>query len=73
MNRVDPSIEQQTLTHQEALGRALEHHTAGRLPEAENIYQQILQTKPNHPYALHLLGVISHQEGKHDRAIEEIF
>jgi cytochrome c-type biogenesis protein CcmH/NrfG len=30
------------------------------LPEAENIYQQILQSEPNHPTALHLLGVIAH-------------
>ena len=44
MNRTGPSLEQQTLTLQQALDLALQHHVAGRLPEAENIYQQILQT-----------------------------
>ena len=45
---------QQTLTHQQALELAVQHHTAGRLTEAETLYQQILQTNPNHPDALHL-------------------
>ncbi|RFC32802.1 MAG: putative O-linked N-acetylglucosamine transferase, SPINDLY family [Candidatus Nitrotoga sp. SPKER] len=43
---------------------AREHHQAGRLPQAEAIYQQILQVEPNHPDALHLLGLIARQGGK---------
>jgi len=35
---------------------ALEHHRAGRLAEAVEIYQQILQTNPDHADALHLMG-----------------
>ena len=35
--------EQQTLTIQEAIDLGVEHHNAGRLPEAENIYNQILK------------------------------
>jgi len=58
------SPEQQTLTLQEAIDLAIQHHTAGDLAKAEGIYQQILQTDPDHPDALHLLGVISHQKGK---------
>ena len=50
------SEQQQTLTTQQAIDLAVQHHNAGRLPEAENIYQQILQSEPNHPTALHLLG-----------------
>ena len=57
------SSEQQTLTLQQALDLAVQNHTAGDLSKAEDIYQQILQTDPNHPDALHLLGVISHQAG----------
>jgi len=34
---------QQTLANQESLDLATQHHAAGRLPEAESIYQQILQ------------------------------
>ncbi len=51
---------------------ALQHHAQGRLPEAEGIYQQILQADPNHPAALHLLGVITHQMGNHDTAVDLI-
>ena len=66
------SPEQQTLTLQEALDVGLQHHTAGDLSKAEDIYQQILQTDPNHPDALHLLGMIRHQAGEYDRAVDLI-
>ena len=72
MNSADASSEQQEPTPQETLNLAMRHHTAGHLPEAETIYQQILRTEPNHPDALHLLGVVSHQAGKNDRAVDLI-
>lgn len=56
----------------ETLQTALTHHQAGRLAEAEALYRQILQAQPDHPDALHLLGVIAHQGGKHDVAVEYI-
>lgn len=46
----------------------LEHHRAGRLDEAEQIYQEVLRQNSNDPYALHLLGVIAHQRGQHETA-----
>ena len=46
----------------------LQHHQAGRLELAEEIYRRILAVEPNHPDALHLLGVVAHQAGKHDGA-----
>ena len=64
--------EQQTSSLQEALDLAMQHHTAGRFPDAETLYQQILQTEPNHPDALHLLGVIALQLGKNDVAVDLI-
>ena len=67
-----PSSEQQTLTIQQAIDLAVQHHTAGRFFEAESIYQQILQTDPNQPVALNLLGVIAHQVGKNDIAVDLI-
>jgi protein O-GlcNAc transferase len=53
----------------QAIQIAREHHQAGRLPQAEAIYQQILQVEPNHPDALHLLGLIARQGGKNGIAV----
>jgi protein O-GlcNAc transferase len=56
----------------ETLAVALDHHQAGRLPEAEGICRQILTVEPHHADAWHLLGVIAHQAGRHETAIEHI-
>ena len=40
---------------------ALEHHRAGNLQKAEEIYRQVLAQYPVHPDALHWLGVIARQ------------
>ena len=64
------SEQQQTRTIQQALSLAVQHHNAGRLSEAEGIYQQILQIDPNQPVVLHLLGAIAHQVGKNDVAVD---
>ena len=60
---------QQSLAIQESIDLALQHHTAGRFPQAERIYQQILQADPNQPVPLLHLGVIAHQVGKIDIAV----
>jgi tetratricopeptide (TPR) repeat protein/SAM-dependent methyltransferase len=54
----------------EAFQTALEHHRAGRLPQAEAIYLQILQIVPNHKDAIYLRALIAHQVGRHDLAVE---
>ena len=59
-------------TISEALAIAIQHHQAGRLQAAEQIYRQILQAEPNQPDAWHLLGVIAHQVGNHKIAVEYI-
>jgi Flp pilus assembly protein TadD len=56
-------------TLSESLAIALQHHQAGRLPEAEEIYRQVLQQQPNQVDALQLLGVIVYQSGKLEEAI----
>jgi protein O-GlcNAc transferase len=56
----------------EAIETATLHHNAGRLLQAENIYKQVLQAAPDHPDALHFLGVIAYQKGEHQIAIELI-
>src|ERR1700678_4330055 len=50
----------------------LQHHKAGRLAEAENAYLDALAKRPNHPDALHLLGVLAGQVGQYKSAAEKI-
>jgi tetratricopeptide (TPR) repeat protein len=40
------------------LEEALRLHQAGRLREAETLYAKVLSTHPDHPDALHLMGVL---------------
>ena len=49
------------LSVHDALQLALRHQHAGNLKDAEQIYRQILQTYPDQPDALHLLGMIAYQ------------
>ena len=55
-------------TISEALALAVQHHQAGRLQVAEQLYRLILQAEPNHADAIHLLGVIAYQFGRLDEA-----
>ena len=48
----------------------LSHHQFGRLQKAEKLYRRILQIYPDQPDALHLLGVIAIQVGKHDIVVD---
>ena len=57
MNREKHFSEQQTITLEQALGIAVQHHTVGDLSKAKTLYEQILQTNPNHSDALHLLAL----------------
>ena len=61
-----------TLSGQEALARALEHYHAERWPEVETVCRRILQSDPNQPAALNLLGVLVIQMGKHALAVDLI-
>lgn len=72
-------IEQQTLPIQQALDLAVQHHSAGRLSEAENICQQILQDdpsyhkpiaiKPHHAAAHFNLGNLLQKLGRPEDAV----
>jgi tetratricopeptide (TPR) repeat protein len=59
-------------TISEALALAAQHHQAGQLQIAEQVYRQILAVDPNCADALHLLGIVASQVGRHDLAIEYI-
>lgn len=58
-----PSIE-------EILDSASQKHEAGRLEQAEPLYRRVLDSQPEQPDALHLLGILLHQRGQRDDAIE---
>ena len=51
------------------LTEAVRTHQAGRLDEAAGLYDQILKTRPRHPDALHLRGLVAHQQGHRERAL----
>ena len=55
-----------------AFGQAFAYHRAGQLAAAENAYRQILAVAPRHARTLHYLGVIAHQTGRSDLALELI-
>jgi protein O-GlcNAc transferase len=65
-----PIPEPRTVSIPEALQLGVQHHQAGRLADAERIYQQILAAEPENPHALQLLGLIAHTAGKHEIAVE---
>jgi tetratricopeptide (TPR) repeat protein/SAM-dependent methyltransferase len=51
---------------------AVQHHQAGRLFEAENLYRQMLATDRRHVPSLHHLGIIALQRGQPQAAVETI-
>ena len=58
------------LTVRQVMALAEQHRDAGKLPEAESLCRQILQSFPKHAGALHLLGIIAHQAGNAPAGIE---
>ncbi len=55
---------------QESLAAAVELHQFGQLSAAAVLYQKVLTQDQSNADALHLLGVLHHQQGDHARAIE---
>ena len=56
----------------EILRLGLQQHQAGQLDLAESAYRQVLLLTPDHPDALHLLGLIAYHRGQHEAAVENI-
>jgi tetratricopeptide (TPR) repeat protein len=72
-----PEKQQQTEPSRETtaadwFGAGLKLHQAGRLVEAEALYRRTLAICPNHPDALHLLGVIASLTSRHELAVQLI-
>jgi predicted O-linked N-acetylglucosamine transferase (SPINDLY family) len=65
---------QKARSHPQAKAKELEiafrYHMSGQLQQAAEAYQKILETSPDNPRVLHLLGVIADQTGQTDKAVE---
>src|SRR5690348_10991658 len=44
-------------------------HRSGRIAEAEGKYNAVLKLAPDHPDALHLLGMLRRDQGQFDQAL----
>lgn len=60
------------VTLSQALLIALDHHQAGRLAEAEDIYRRILGADPEYADAMELLGVLAAQTGRPAEAVRQL-
>jgi Tfp pilus assembly protein PilF len=50
------------------LQTAVAFHQRGKLTEAERLYRDILKVAPGHFDALHLLGILKHQQNQNSEA-----
>jgi Tfp pilus assembly protein PilF len=57
------------LTVEQAMQRAVDAHSLGKLQEAERFYSAIIQSQPTHPEANHNLGLIAVSVNKPDSAL----
>lgn len=62
----------QPITVSQAIAIALDHHRAGRVAEAENIYRQVLAADPQNFDARHLLGTAMLQLRRPDEAVDHL-
>jgi predicted TPR repeat methyltransferase len=56
----------------DALRFAVSVHRAGDAQQASAHYQAILEASPDHPDALHYLGIALHQNGQHDDGLRMV-
>ena len=59
-------------TVSEVFALAWQHHQAGSLLQAEQLYRQILAADPSHADSLHCIGVLAYQLGRLDQAVVSI-
>lgn len=56
------------MSQQEDVAAAIKLHQAGQLDAAANAYRRILEVRPEDADALHLLGLVRHQQGDNESA-----
>jgi len=72
MKRVGRRQEQPPSDHatlKTLLNEAIAHHQAGRVAEAQRLYQRILTIDPDHAEALHLFGLLAYRVGQLETAV----
>ena len=57
------------MSYETLFQNALSLHEAGRLDEAEDLYRRILETAPEQPDVLNLLGLVAQSKGLQDEAV----
>jgi predicted O-linked N-acetylglucosamine transferase (SPINDLY family) len=67
-----PQLSEKVPFVQILFARAQEAHRAGQLAEARAGYKKVLQKRPNHFEAWHMLGVCEHQGGDHEAAVRAL-
>jgi tetratricopeptide (TPR) repeat protein len=60
------------VTTNDQIRDAIQLHQSGKIAEAETIYRRILDTEPQNPAALHMLGVAIGQRGDRQQATQFI-
>lgn len=63
---------QPTIDRRRELNAAVGYHKKGNLQKAASLYQEIINDDPNHPDALHLLGVLLSRQGDYEGAVKLI-
>jgi tetratricopeptide (TPR) repeat protein/SAM-dependent methyltransferase len=52
-----------------SMQQAMGHHGRGELDAAMRLYRRVLAREPEHADALHLSGVVAHQQGRNEEAV----
>lgn len=65
----DADVPQREVTLEEALGLAQRLQREERFDEAESLYLQLLEWRPDDANVLQFFGVLRHQQGRHDEAL----
>jgi Tetratricopeptide repeat len=63
------SVSPQTANLELVLQQAVAQHQAGRLPDAERLYRQVLQGHPTHPGVNNALGIALKGQGRGEEAL----
>ncbi|WP_446808829.1 tetratricopeptide repeat protein [Methylomonas sp. 2BW1-5-20] len=69
---IEDEVSEQEVDLDYALGAAIRLHQSGQVNDAEAVYRTILDQFPKCPEALHFLGLLKHQQGDSDAAIQLI-